>query len=357
MPALNIWVRRVEWLVLLLVGMELVFSAGKWATLAQYYGPYVDIGILFVASVVLLVWLSRDRHMLTRFFIAGSIVALAGSAIGMFWTYFLPQFEYLRFMSPVTITKTGVMFEAIIFNTGLLFKARQLEKEKFATQQKLMEEREAKRRIERKQQAERDRLAADLHDDIGATLSGIGISSDALQKQIEQGQTESARRLAKAISDDARASISGMSDIVWAIKPQNDSFEKLLGRMRGIALNLLAAQGVRVEFEVSGPVPNGAVEVALRRNLFLVFKEALNNCAKYAGAKRVDIRFSFGAGFVEMEIGDDGQGFDEAKLSRVNGLRNMRARADEMHASWQVDSAPGKGTRIFLRIPFESASR
>jgi len=354
LPRLAAWVRRAEWLVLAIVAFEVISALIIRSAVLMYYSPFVDIGLMFAVSVPLLYYVSRDNSLLARFFLAGSLVALAGSVLGMVWTYFMPVFSADIAISPITITKLGVMMETIIFSTGLLYKARQIEKEKFAVQEKLMEERETKRRVEKQRQAERDRLAADLHDDLGATLSSIGIQSDALRRKIEKGEVGEAVAMAGDISSSARETIAVMSDIVWAIKPHNEPLDKVVERMKAFAMNLFPGAGIRLKFHADGM---GGIRTGMtfRKNLFLIYKEAVNNCAKYSGASEADIGLTMDDGRLTVAIHDDGRGFDEAQLKRVNGLNNMRERATEIGGTLRITSAPGAGTRVVLTLDMPGA--
>ncbi len=347
LPRIGKWVRRTERLILAMITLEVALAFLVPRVPAFRYSVFVDVGILFVISIVLLAALRHDHHLTTRFFIAGSLVALFGSILAVVLTIY--PWPPLAEFGAINFTKTAVMLEAMVFNTGLLFKARLIEKEKFAVQQKLMEEREAKRRIEKQRQAERDRLAADLHDDLGATLSSIGIQSDALRRKIEKGEVGEAAAMAGDISTSARETIAGMSDIVWAIKPHNDPLDKVVARMKAFAMNLFPGAGIRLRFHADH-MEGMRTGMTFRKNMFLIFKEAVNNCAKYSGATEADIGLTLAGGRLTVDIHDNGRGFDETKLERVNGLNNMRERAAEIGGTLRITSAPGAGTRVVLTI-------
>ena len=136
------------------------------------------------------------------------------------------------------------------------------------------------------------------------------------------------------------------------IKPHNDSFDKMLERMKTFAMNLVSGKGMKIEFDIPGNIPGVTAGMEFRKNLFLVFKEAVNNCAKYSEAENVSIHFRFDNGRLEMEIKDDGKGFDESKLERINGISNMRDRAMELDGEFNLSSKPGEGTVVRLVAAF-----
>ena len=191
----------------------------------------------------------------------------------------------------------------------------------------------------------RNHIARDLHDDIGSTLTSINVLSKvALEPQADGFRESSLQK----IKDRSGAIMERMDDIVWAINPQNDTMEQLLMRMKEFAAELLEPLNIRYRFEEEGDLGAGRLDVRRRRDLYLLFKEAVNNAAKYSQCANLTIRVRQERGTLQMEISDDGKGFAEAEVSRGNGLNNMRERAAAMAGKIWIDSAVGRGTRIVL---------
>lgn len=191
----------------------------------------------------------------------------------------------------------------------------------------------------------RNTIARDLHDDIGSTLTSINVLSKvALEPQAEGFRENSLQK----IKDRSSAIMERMDDIVWAINPHNDTMEQLLTRMKEFAAELLEPLNIRYRFEEEGDLGPTRLDVRRRRDLYLLFKEAVNNAAKYSQCSNLTMRLRQEGGSLQMEIIDDGKGFAEADVSRGNGLNNMRERAAAMAGKIWIDSGIGRGTRIVL---------
>jgi len=207
-------------------------------------------------------------------------------------------------------------------------------------------------RISRKLQEQmlRNQLAGDLHDDIGSALSSIDISSRiALLKKNDSGAVEI--QLQK-IRQQAHQTLESMSDIVWSINPDNDSFENTLARIREFASELCEPLDISLSFDMPATLAAAAISRDRRKNLFLICKEAINNAAKYSNCKTLSVKFEkVDTVNVAATIQDDGNGFNEASVKMGNGLRNMKSRAAYMKASLAIDSAEGKGTAVKLVFP------
>ena len=189
----------------------------------------------------------------------------------------------------------------------------------------------------------RNRIAADLHDDIGSTLNSISIYSEvaklkspAVVHELEQ------------VGDAARKIIDAMSDIIWTINPKNDSFENIILRMRSFSYNLLKAKNIEHSFRADEDLNTMKLSMEERRNFFLIFKEAVNNLVKYAEATRVSITLIHENNLIKLSVRDNGKGFRVKQFSTGNGLLNMKSRAEEMNATIKIESEPGSGTDIEL---------
>jgi ligand-binding sensor domain-containing protein/two-component sensor histidine kinase len=189
----------------------------------------------------------------------------------------------------------------------------------------------------------RNRIAADLHDDIGSTLNSISVYSEVAKNDPEQRNFS-----LSMIGESSRKVIDAMSDIVWTINPDNDSFEKVILRMRSLAYNLMRAKNIEFTFKTDESLNHLKLSLEKRRNFFLIFKETLNNLIKHSQAKRVQISIIQKSGTVTFLVRDDGTGFDTSIKYNGNGLTNIRKRAKEMNAQLHIESGEGIGTSTEL---------
>jgi len=207
-----------------------------------------------------------------------------------------------------------------------------------------------------KRQAIRNKIAQDLHDNVGSTLSSISVYSQVAKIYKQQEKHEALRDTLEKISNTSSEMISEMNDIVWAINPRNDSMETILQRMESFARPLLASQQIQFHFHCDEAVKQIVLEMTKRKNFYLIFKEAVNNALKYSECRNlwVDIKYRYQQ--LELTVRDDGKGFNAAKARSSNsmsgnGLQNMQIRAREMKGSWLIDSVEHEGTRVTLLFP------
>ena len=196
----------------------------------------------------------------------------------------------------------------------------------------------------------RNKVARDLHDDMGSTLSTINILSSMAKSKMNTDQVKTSEYLSK-ITDNSQRMMEAMDDIVWSIKPSNDNMQKITARMREFATNVLEARDIGLKFEVDEKVYDEKLNMESRRDFFLVFKEAVNNAAKYSKATLVEVLVNINGRRLILEVKDNGVGFDPAEADGGNGLGNMRKRAESMNGLINIHSLPGKGTSIIVKIP------
>jgi two-component system, NarL family, sensor histidine kinase UhpB len=196
----------------------------------------------------------------------------------------------------------------------------------------------------------RNGIARDLHDDIGSTLTSINVLSNMALQTEEKDEAVMRTNLQK-IRDRSSAIMDSMGDIVWAINPQNDTMEQLLFRMKEFAVEILEPLNIHYSFEEEGDFSTLRLDIRKRKDFYLLFKEALNNAAKYSRCRNLQIRFIQRHQKLLMEIIDDGTGFVENEVRNGNGLNNMRERAASMAGEIRIDPQVGKGTRIAVDLP------
>jgi ligand-binding sensor domain-containing protein/two-component sensor histidine kinase len=197
----------------------------------------------------------------------------------------------------------------------------------------------------------RNSVARDLHDDMGSTLSTINILSTMAKSKLNTDNVRVSEYLGK-ISDNSQRMMEAMDDIVWSIKPMNDSMQKITARMREIATSVLEAKDIDLDFRTDPSIEEVKMDMQARRDFFLVFKEAINNIAKYSNASKAQVHLALHHQRLIMIIQDDGIGFDIDKADG-NGLGNMYKRAASLKGRIQIQSKTGEGTRITLNIPVQ----
>jgi ligand-binding sensor domain-containing protein/two-component sensor histidine kinase len=195
----------------------------------------------------------------------------------------------------------------------------------------------------------RTRIATDLHDDIGSNLSLIAMLSDVLRRE-RRGDTQLAESLSQ-IADAARGLVDSMSDIVWAVNPNKDSVHDLTRRMRRFASEIFSARNIVFKFHAPGEGQDAKLGADIRREVFLIFKEAVNNIARHSNCAEAEIELQVGAGWLLLNLRDNGKGFDDSAASDGAGLMSMRRRAERLGAKFELSSDNGAGAAVTLKVP------
>jgi signal transduction histidine kinase/ligand-binding sensor domain-containing protein len=196
----------------------------------------------------------------------------------------------------------------------------------------------------------RTRIATDLHDDIGANLTRISILSEVARRQGANGESPVSGSL-QSIAEIARESVASMSDIVWAINPERDSLLDLTRKMRQHAEEVFTLRDIELKFTAPDAAQDLKLDAHVRRDLYLVFKETVNNAARHSGCARVEIELRVEGARLTLTISDDGRGFDPAARTEGNGLLSMRRRAAALGGELILESSAGGGARMRLTIP------
>jgi ligand-binding sensor domain-containing protein/signal transduction histidine kinase len=209
-----------------------------------------------------------------------------------------------------------------------------------------------------KRQAIRNKIAQDLHDNVGSTLSSISVYSQVAQIQNEGGNQQALNDILGKISTTSTDMISELSDTVWAINPANDSMEKILQRMESFARPLMAARNIQFNFTYGEDIKTINLDMEKRKNFYLIFKEIINNAIKYSGSTHITAAIAVKNNQLLLTVKDNGVGFNKQKeLSGQtgslsgNGLRNMLFRAKEMKGQLDIETAAGMGTAVSLHCP------
>lgn len=205
---------------------------------------------------------------------------------------------------------------------------------------------------------QRKNISADLHDDVGSTLSSISIYSEAIKNKLHVNEPDKVMELVHKIGDTSRETISNLSDIVWSINPVNDSGKIVIGRMESFGSSILGSKNIKLNFNCDPELYKKEFGMELKQNLFLIYKEAINNAAKYSQGTEVKVNLNYLNGNIKMSISDNGSGFPSssdanpagAYSTSGNGLKNMQLRANQINGSLKVDSA-ASGTTITVSVP------
>ncbi|MBX7109333.1 MAG: hypothetical protein K1X61_11855 [Chitinophagales bacterium] len=217
-----------------------------------------------------------------------------------------------------------------------------------------------------KMQEVRNKIARDLHDDIGSTLGSISLFSQVASVKLMQEKADETLSILDKIKISSREIVDKTSDAVWAVKATNDTLRNLVIRMESYAASLLGAAGIQFNIASDQSTGETKLEMSKRKNLFYIYKEALHNIIKYAECSEVNIIIKKDGSKLIMTIADNGRGFMlhdhggklpasdsvvlEEKLYNGNGIKNIQARSREIGGKFRMESAPGKGTTIQIEI-------
>lgn len=299
--------------------------------------------VFFIFSIFVIWQFYRQNNKLVNFILVGSFFALVGNALAVLLPVFgvHPNFDHSFF------TMSGIVAEIMMFNIGLSFKIKTIQAEKIQAQNAVIHELDRSRKYMQEMEGMRSQIADDLHDDVGSTLSSISVYAELGL----QGDENTRLSMLGRISDASQRMMSAMNDIVWAIHSKNDSLGDLTDKMRQFATERLVGENVTFKLDNEKLIDNLHLTMRARRNILLMFKEAVHNALKHGKAKNVLCAVKSITSGLSVMIKDDGVGFDPHRVKSGNGITSMRKRATELGGSFEIESVQGKGTTIFFTVP------
>ncbi len=347
-PVLNKWIVRVEYFLLAYMVFDLGFILISFNRKLQTEIYTFILLLVFLLATCFMVYMYRQRKTLAYYIVSGSLFVATGHITGL-------VFSYLEFVRHIDLgisnififSQVGIVLEICCFTAGLSYKSHADEKEKIRSQENLIEQLKANELLQSRMQHIRNKIAQDLHDDIGSTLSSISILSGLA---LEEGSSGHTLETMNEIKDSSMLLMERMDDIVWSINPRNDSLENLLMRVKHFATTLFEAREIDYTIDIQENISTVKLPTDYRQHIYLVLKEGINNLVKYAQAGKAAIRVSFDQQVLELSVRDNGRGFDATREAAGNGIPGMRRRAELMKAELSIQSLPGEGTTVSLKV-------
>jgi signal transduction histidine kinase len=212
----------------------------------------------------------------------------------------------------------------------------------------------ARLRQEQALETERARIARDIHDQVGASLTQLALLGEMVEA--DKDDPREAEEHARQISQTARETTRALDEIVWTVNPSNDTLDGLVNYICKHAQDYLAVAGVRYRIDVPAQLPKTAISPETRHNVFLAAKEAVTNIVKHSGATEAAIHLGLETEYFTLEIQDNGRGpagVKEKAAESRNGLRNMRKRMEDVGGRFSIEPAPNGGTVVGLTVPLD----
>lgn len=346
-PAMNKWIIRIEYFLLAYLVFDLIFILATFNVRLQRELYTFIIIAVFIASASFIFYLLTQKKAIIFYIITGSLFVGLGNLIGLVLTYLQDENIVQAVPYLLVFSQAGILLEIFCFTAGLSYKSMSSEKEKIKSQENLIEQLKANELLQSKMQNIRNKIAQDLHDDIGSTLSSISILSNLAIKERNRIQTISSMQ---EIKNSSITLMEKMDDIVWSINPRNDSLENLLLRIKSFATRLFEAKNIDYIISIQENIQEVKLPMDWRQHIYMILKEGINNLVKYSEATQASIGVNSRDNILEIYLRDNGRGFESTGVYTGNGLLSMKNRADMMQAELAIKSSVGQGTLVFLQL-------
>ncbi|MCP9751691.1 sensor histidine kinase [Ferruginibacter sp. HRS2-29] len=313
---------------------------------------FVAIRIFILAMSCVLLWRTYmlKVSVFQRWILWGCIYFLVCGLMS-FITNIIPGQQLIFY--PLEWLQIGNFGEILFFSSAMGYRLKKVNDERTLALNQAQQLRfEKTNAVIQTRLEERNRIAHDMHDDLGSGLTKIAILSEVAKTQLMQ--PEKARVQLESIAVSSRELVDSLQDIIWILNPKNDTLESLASYIREYALKFFEPTETVAVFDYPDEIVDTKLTEEQRRNLFLAVKETLNNTAKYAQAGKLNILLSQTNEKIRFVITDDGKGFDVNNTrSFGNGLQNMQERMKRANGVFLINSEYGKGTVVTLEISLE----
>ena len=341
-PQLEKVLKYGEQFVLILLAIYTILNFFTKSYLPQFYlENFMRVFILLIGLVFIYLAI-KQKNRLLNYIAAGNAMLVLFSAISLLLLVFKIKPSEIYFSS-LFYYNTGIVFELAFFLLGLTYKNR-MELIRGIKEQEALKLEAGKKEFEtqlaviKAQQEERNRISADMHDDLGAGMTTISLYSELAKAKLVDTPIPEIEK----ISSSANELLSKMNAIIWSMSSSNDTLGNMIAYIRSYALEYFEDTGVTCKIKIPENLPNIQVIGEIRRNVFLVVKEALNNILKHAKATEVNITLIRVEDGLTLYIQDNGKGINMDSLRQFgNGLKNMKKRMQDIDIDFAIENKNG----------------
>lgn len=320
----------------------------------QIYIPLRTVILLScipVGFVSIYILYTKAKSIITLIFCTGTLCFFFGSVFGfIFSNGWLTMPAIFPFNQWYFYTEAGTVLEIILFTSSFAFRNKLLLQEDLIIKENLFIQMQENYEKEIKLQNIRNEISANLHDDLGSSISNINILNELALRNINNAKK--AATYLKNAGADIENIRENLGDIVWNLNPRfDDDLSGLFIRMKRYAADMLEGKNIIPHFHFPPAATCNQLNMKYRKDLYLIFKEAINNMAKYSGANNGSVFVEIIEKTLQVRVSDDGIGFDPGKSTSGNGLHNITQRAKACKGEIDITSLKNKGTTITLTIP------
>ncbi|MBS1742307.1 MAG: hypothetical protein JST81_04670 [Bacteroidetes bacterium] len=328
----------------MLIGGYLFFSATCLAlnllNIKYDYFYFIISLLLFPVQLTVVTALLKHKVPYARFVIWGTIVVIIGSIIALGYTMYGPHVTLLERIQIFLPAQACIMIDMFLFTVAMQKKIADTEKSLI----------NASYQRQHAVLLERERIIADLHDDVGGGLSSIRMMSDLMAQQSAAGNNSNTVSFAQKISVTAKDIAQRMHTIIWSLNIENDTLENFVEYVRQYGISFFENSGVHFQCSTDADIPlKLQLKGVLRKNLFLIIKESFHNILKHAEAKKAVVHIFIGDHILHVQVKDDGIGITNPNQFG-NGLKNIKKRMDEIGGHLTITSNGGTTIKIDVAV-------
>ena len=345
--SLDKFLKIVEWVLIgLLAVFSIIYFFTDEFTILFIVENYITKNFMFIIGVIFVWYSIKKKDKLLNYLAAGNFSLLFFSILSLLTLLGVklnPGNNASIFNKGLFYYEIGVVLELMFFLSGLAYKNRRDLTERVQERERFKLENERKEfekqiAIVTTRQEERDRISADMHDELGSGMTAIRLMSEIVKTKMKDQAFPELEKISNSSND----LLGKMNSIIWTMKSSNDSLESLVAYLRAHALEYFDSTPISCRVQVPDTIPIIEMSGEKRRNIFLSVKESLNNIMKHAQASEVTIQISVHPKKLVIQVADNGVGIDTEKLRRFgNGLSNMKRRMESINGDFNVENNGG----------------